>query len=187
MQGFDGLVQDIAEYQAEKQARLASIKAEEEAKQLAECRFAPDINHQQVQARVSAGLAGPASLLGAGVWKAQRVRAGMSTQGPVVVRGLDRYLELKQLAERQRAEAQQRAAKVFLQNPRAKQGATVPQPFQLAGHAQLEAKASQKQAALLEAALESHQRDCTFQPSTNHKRRQEQLQQLWEQPAAVDI
>ena len=56
----------------------------------------------------------------------------------MVVAGLERYLELKQLAERQKAEADERAAKVFNQNPRAKQGATVPQPFQLAGHALLE-------------------------------------------------
>jgi len=61
-------------------------------------------------------------------------------QGPVVVRGLERVLELKQLAERQKAEAQERAAKVFGQNPRAKQGATVPRPFQLAGHALLEVR-----------------------------------------------
>lgn len=56
----------------------------------------------------------------------------------MVVRGLDRVLELKQLAERQRVEAAERAARVFHANPRAKQGATVPRPFQLAGHALLE-------------------------------------------------
>lgn len=33
-------------------------------------------------------------------------------QGPVVVKGLDRYLELKQLAERQKREAEERAAQV---------------------------------------------------------------------------
>lgn len=56
----------------------------------------------------------------------------------MVVRGLDRVLELKQLAERQRAEAAERAARVFHANPQPKQGATVPKPFQLAGHALLE-------------------------------------------------
>lgn len=61
-------------------------------------------------------------------------------QGPVVVRGLERYLELKQLAERQKVEAEERAAKVFLTNPCGKQGTTVPQPFQLAGHALLEVR-----------------------------------------------
>lgn len=58
----------------------------------------------------------------------------------MVVRGLDRYLELKQIAERQKADAEERAAKVFHQRPQAKQGATVPQPFQLAGHALLEVR-----------------------------------------------
>lgn len=58
----------------------------------------------------------------------------------MVVRGLERVLELKQLAEKQRAEAEERAAKVFNQNPRGKQGVTVPKPFQLAGHALLEVR-----------------------------------------------
>jgi hypothetical protein len=168
-------------------------------------------------------------------------------QGPVVVAGLERYLELKQLAERQKAEADERAAKVFNLNPRAKQGATVPQPFQLAGHALLEvrgwglpvwlagwmqpgagristprcadtagsavaaavvlfpdcphvptrsaaslllawvqAKAAERQAALLQSSLSSRLRDCTFRPQTNHQRRQEQLQRLLAQPSLGD-
>lgn len=119
-----------------------------------ECSFSPDINRRRVQAK-----------------------------GPVVVRGLERYLELKQLAERQKVEAEERAAKVFLTNPCGKQGTTVPQPFQLAGHALLEAKAAEKQAALLESTLCDHMRDCTFQPHTNTQRRQEQLQRILGQPS----
>lgn len=96
----------------------------------------------------------------------------------MLVRGLDRYLELKQLAERQRAEADERAAKVFHERPRAKQGATVPQPFQLAGHALLEAKAAERQAARLDSELCQRLQACTFQPQTNHARRREELARL---------
>lgn len=70
-------------------------------------------------------------------------------QGPVVVRGLDRHLEQRQLAERQRAEAEQRAAKVFWQRPAARVGATVPQPFQLAGHSLLEVRRRGEDGGLL--------------------------------------
>jgi hypothetical protein len=53
---------------------------------------------------------------------------------------LERYLELKQLADRQKAEAEERAARVFNLNPRGQLGATVPQPFKLAGSALLEVR-----------------------------------------------
>jgi hypothetical protein len=66
-------------------------------------------------------------------------RSKWVVQGPVVVRGMERYLELKQLAERQKREAEERAAQVFNVNPRAPAaGRTVPQPFKLAGLSRLE-------------------------------------------------
>lgn len=55
LQGFEGLTQRISEYQAEREARAAAAKAEEEAKKLKECSFAPDINRQRVQAKVGGG------------------------------------------------------------------------------------------------------------------------------------
>lgn len=54
LQGFEGLTQRIADYQAEKEARAAAVRAEEEARRLRECSFAPEINRQRVQAKVSA-------------------------------------------------------------------------------------------------------------------------------------
>ncbi|KAL4451782.1 hypothetical protein ABPG75_007444 [Micractinium tetrahymenae] len=153
-QGFEGLTQRITDYQAEREARAAAARAAEEEHKLKECSFTPDINRRRVEAK-----------------------------GPVMVRGLDRVLELKQLAERQKAEAAERAARVFNANPRAKQGATVPKPFQLAGHALLEAKAADKQAARLESMMVERARDCPFRPQTNHQRRQEQLGRILAQPS----
>ncbi|PRW56897.1 hypothetical protein C2E21_4317 [Chlorella sorokiniana] len=157
-QGFEGLTQRIAEYQAERDARAAAARAEEEEQRLRECSFAPDINRTRVQAK-----------------------------GPVLVRGLDRHLELRQLADRRRAEADARAARVFHANPRTKQGATVPQPFQLRGHALLEAKAAQKQAAALQSALGERMQACTFKPQTNHARRREQLARLLGEGEDADL
>ena len=51
-QGFEGLTQRIADYQAEKDSRAAALKAEEEAQRLRECSFAPDINRRRVAAKV---------------------------------------------------------------------------------------------------------------------------------------
>lgn len=96
----------------------------------------------------------------------------------MVVRGLGRHLELRQLAERQRAEAEERAARVFHARPRAQQGATVPQPFQLAGHALLEVKAAERQAARLQSDLAERMQQCTFRPQTNAQRRQQELARL---------
>lgn len=193
-QGFEGLTQRIAEYQAEREARAAAVRAEEEERRLRECSFAPDINRSRVQAKVRGRLVGWGGVrveVGAKGDQAVRWLAGhqpaqqaacrlhaatssqpsrphpcphiwhpitppfcrcklLLPQGPVVVRGLDRHLELRQLAERQRAEADARAARVFHANPRAKQGATVPQPFQLRGHALLEVRQTGK---VLEAVL----------------------------------
>lgn len=47
----------------------------------------------------------------------------------------------------------------------------------------MQAKAAEKQAALLESTLCDHMRDCTFQPHTNTQRRQEQLQRILGQPS----
>lgn len=153
LQGFEGLTQRIADYQAEREARAAAVRAEEEEKRLKECSFAPDINRGRVQAKVRRAwrsrVRGMCCMRCFGPSDAKRrcmptvcppVRPPPLWQGPVVVRGLDRHLELRQLAERQRAAAEARAARVFHANPRAKQGATVPQPFQLRGHALLEVR-----------------------------------------------
>lgn len=57
LQGFEGLTQCIAEYQAEREARAAAARAEEEEARLRECSFAPDINRgPRVQAKVGGRL-----------------------------------------------------------------------------------------------------------------------------------
>ncbi|EFN55803.1 hypothetical protein CHLNCDRAFT_52023 [Chlorella variabilis] len=170
-----GGVHGLASVADRQRQRLAELRQEEEERQRSQCTFQPDTSKPRVKGYYDEyhppKAHAPISI------------AHAAKQGPVVVRGLERYLELKQLAERQKVEAEERAAKVFLTNPCGKQGTTVPQPFQLAGHALLEAKAAEKQAALLESTLCDHMRDCTFQPHTNTQRRQEQLQRILGQPS----
>ena len=52
VQGFEGLTQRISDYQAQREEVAAAVKAEEAARQLQECSFAPDINRRRVEAKV---------------------------------------------------------------------------------------------------------------------------------------
>ena len=52
LQGFDNLVDRINEYQAEKEAKAARVKEDEERRKLRECSFVPEINKQPVKAKV---------------------------------------------------------------------------------------------------------------------------------------
>jgi hypothetical protein len=47
----------------------------------------------------------------------------------------------------------------------------------------LQAKAAERQAALLGSALDQQAKTCTFRPQTNHQRRQEQLRRLLAEPS----
>jgi len=50
----------------------------------------------------------------------------------------------------------------------------------------VQAKAAQKQAALLENTLSEQRKECTFRPTTNHQRRQQELQRILAQPSLSD-
>ena len=82
---------------------------------------------------------------------------------PLVVRGLDRYMELKQMAKRQAESQKQREQKAFLTEPPARlHPYTVPEPFNL--HEGVREERHER------ARLESERArmaECTFAPKTN--------------------
>lgn len=104
--GPDVVLERIKEHQRSKEIWAARQREEEEQRQLKVCTFQPDLS------------------------KSHEVKM---PQGPVEVAGLDRFLEMKALAERQRAELQIRAEKAFLLRPSSPRhrGPTVPRPFNL--------------------------------------------------------
>lgn len=106
-EGPDALAKRLAEQRHQRERRAEELKAQQEVKELADCTFAPNT----VKPAVS------------------------QPRGPVVVRGMDRFLETKLRAERQQLEAEERAAKVFHLRPKCPRGVTIPQPFNLAGEA----------------------------------------------------
>jgi hypothetical protein len=105
-------------------------------------------------------------------------------QGPVLVRGLGRFMELKEMAKRQAEQKAAVEAKVFMTQlpasaPRA--AFTVPEPFQLGSgvrEASAQLRRSQVEASASQAAL----RECTFKPQINegHRSRQQRVRQLLE-------
>jgi len=98
------LLQRIAAYREEKEAKLLEARAAREEAELLECTFTPEVNQ---------GVAPPGA--------------------PVVVRGLGRHMELQDLARRQREEQEKREAETFITNPQGhSQPFTVPKPFKLA-------------------------------------------------------
>lgn len=79
LQGFEGLTQRIADYQAERDARAAAVREAEEERKLRECTFAPDISRRRVQAKVRQQ--GP-RWMGRPVYDRRRLSAGPPTSRP---------------------------------------------------------------------------------------------------------
>ena len=85
--------------------------------------------------------------------------------GEVVVRGLGRYMELKQMARAQADAQRQREQRAFIIEPSARsQPYTVPTPFKT--HAASEAAAERTQ-RMLKQVEEERLSECTFHPKTN--------------------
>ena len=84
----------------------------------------------------------------------------VEAEGPVIVRGLGRYLELKELAKRQADEKKHREERAFALKYSARQH-TVPEPFNLT-----QTQGDARKAKLREDLANREMRECTFQPQT---------------------
>ena len=85
----------------------------------------------------------------------------VADEKPLVVRGLGRYMELKQLAKRQAEAQKQREQKAFILEPPARlQPYTVPEEFRFSQTSRREEKAEQ----VLHEANASRYAECTFKP-----------------------
>eukprot|EP00908_Phaeocystis_cordata_P022344 Transcript_4765.p2 GENE.Transcript_4765~~Transcript_4765.p2 ORF type:complete len:526 (-),score=240.96 Transcript_4765:142-1719(-) len=129
------LTRRIEVQQAEREARLERCRREAENEKLKECTFQPKIH----------------------------TKATPETGSPVVVRGLGRYVELKEMAKRQAEAQKQREQKAFLTEPPARlQPYTVPEPFKLS-----KPRLDERAAARLRELADYEMQECTFAPKTN--------------------
>ena len=123
----------------QREAKLDAERKRREAAELEKCTFKPS-----VKAKSPAAIKAEAS-------------------GPVVVRGLGRYMELKDLAKRKVEAQKQREQRAFLTEPPEKlQPYTVPEPFQL--H---EGRGLERRLALERELLAKEAAECPFEPKTN--------------------
>mmetsp|Transcript_28557 Transcript_28557/g.50753 ORF Transcript_28557/g.50753 Transcript_28557/m.50753 type:complete len:779 (+) Transcript_28557:58-2394(+) len=149
------ILKTIEQRKLSKEEKLLTIKKEKEYEELKDCRFRPQVKEKTA-----------------------------SSNGPVVVNGLSRYLELRDLARRQEEEKREREEKVFMKNVKHDpyHVYTVPRPFQL--------HPSKKEERLgqLKHELEEKERiECTFKPQTLESKNRAMLSRLLTQDYSREL
>lgn len=160
----ESLTKNIQQMRLEKERRIEEARKELEYAELKECTFQP--------VKIS---------------ERRRVK---QPDGPILVRGLGKYLERKEAARRQAEEQREREEKVFLVHPvggarspaagAAAAGAgshnvfTIPQPFHLHG----DYRSEMRRQRMEEEIRRKEMAECTFHPRTNEAHHRELLQKI---------
>eukprot|EP00878_Enallax_costatus_P021208 GHUV01022446.1.p1 GENE.GHUV01022446.1~~GHUV01022446.1.p1 ORF type:complete len:368 (+),score=115.39 GHUV01022446.1:191-1294(+) len=157
----DAVVRRLHSAQQSKEDKVEAAMSFKQYQELKQCTFAPEINKEVPR-----------------------------QQGPVLVRGLGRFMELKEMAKRQAEQKAAVEAKVFMTNIHAntrQRPFTVPKPFWLGRSAESEQQEEQRRAQVEQQAHQYATRECTFRPQINsgHKTRQERVQKLLEMRASA--
>jgi len=126
------ILNDILSYQKSKQEKITSQKQISESQKLKGCTFTPKVNKKKPQ-----------------------------EDKPVVVAGLNRYLELRDMLKMQEQELKLRQEKVFNLKPKGGHYQTVPEPFNISN-----TDKTQKTQKLKEELLQEEMKECTFKPQT---------------------
>jgi hypothetical protein len=144
----DAVLKTIEERQKERMEKLEALKKQQEFDELKSCAFRPQVTEKPAQS------------------------------GPVVVHGMDRYLELREIAKRQSEEKKDREDKAFMVNVKhdPEHLYTVPRPFQL--HP---SNKEQRLVQLKQEQLERERMECTFQPMTLESRNRAVINRLLSQ------
>lgn len=160
-----------------KKAEGLEVKRNElELKELQECTFQPNIRRTSDRRASNNGRANR-SPTPPSCQKASRNAPPCSAeQKPVIVRGLGRFLEMKEQAKRLRAEQKQREDKAFRPNaayePRSY---TVPKPFNLSESSK---DAIRRRLKVREEMRAKEKLECTFVPQTIESRHRKVLENL---------
>ena len=109
----DSVLERVAQQARERDEKLERLRREREAEELRECTFAPKVQPRLAgAARKERGKAADAAQSGT-----PTAAAAEEAAGGVVVRGLGRYMELKQMAKAQAEAQKQREQRAFLLEP----------------------------------------------------------------------
>ena len=161
---LDRLTEHMHLRERDRQRRGQEVEEARRVAEMAECTFTPTINRS----------------------------APKQPTAPVVVQGMDRFLELKRLATQQQAEKRAREEQVFFVNVRDKAnpvGPTVPEPFRLSCEDPVLQERSMRQRQTLLQELEQQRlRAHPFRPNLSvngagaHLSRQARLQRILAEP-----
>eukprot|EP00762_Andalucia_godoyi_P002782 ANDGO_04487.mRNA.1 hypothetical protein PPTG_05772 len=143
------LTKQIEVARKEKERRLDELRKAAEYEQLRECTFKPEVK-------------------GTGPKQAQ---------GPILIRGLGRYLERQENARKKVEDLKEREEKAFMVNVTSGSSGhpfTIPQPFQLHSGYHSEVRRERIKEELRRRELE----ECTFHPKTNEAENRQLIAQL---------
>ncbi|KAF1332684.1 hypothetical protein FI667_g3139, partial [Globisporangium splendens] len=165
----DNILHLIETDRHKKAAELEAKRNALELKELQECTFQP--NTRKGEEKSTKSKAAPSRDV------TRRVKQhDESTQKPVIVRGLGRFLQLKEQAKRLQTEQKQREEKAFRPNatyePRSY---TVPKPFNLSEPSK---EAIRRRLKLREERRAKERNECTFAPQTIESRHREVLENI---------
>eukprot|EP00743_Colponemidia_sp_Colp-15_P009571 GILK01010468.1.p1 GENE.GILK01010468.1~~GILK01010468.1.p1 ORF type:complete len:699 (-),score=140.42 GILK01010468.1:90-2186(-) len=144
----DNVMTQIKAEQEEKKRKVSQTKRDLEYEEMRGCTFTPEII---------------------------RGSAVTSQQSAVLVRGLGRYLELKELSKRLEEEKREREEKAFkIKVPTSGQVYTIPEPFAFTQDPSVE----DRRAKLKQEAIERVMKDCTFNPQTMESKNKSLIQEM---------
>lgn len=117
-----------------------------------------------------------------------RSKPAKQQQGPIIVRGLGRHLELKELAQKKEEEKRERERKAFLLDTTARSTSvakpyTVPAPFKLSSN---DSKHQERRKALEEEVSAQEMAECTFRPKVNDGRVRQYLDRIMSTEVDMD-
>lgn len=174
----DNILHLIETDRMKKAEELEIRRNELELKELQECTFQPNIRKTPDRNRASKTRANrsPASSPSRHQNASRHAPPCSTEQKPVIVRGLGRFLEMKEQAKRLRAEQKQREDKAFRPNaayePRSY---TVPKPFNLSESSK---DAIRRRLKVREEMRAKEKLECTFAPQTIESKHRKVLKNL---------
>jgi hypothetical protein len=174
------ITKNIEEAKREREEWLAAARAAKEEHELDQCTFKPNL-HRRLNSGKGGGGGKTAARVGASP-------AGSSDR-PVVVRGLGRHLELKELARRQKEEQAERERKAWCassQDPTTKVVHTVPKPFTMSRKDRME-RAQARRAAMEAQVRAEAEAELTFHPKTLYAQKKAMINALLEHAEELEL
>lgn len=139
------ILQEIQEQKRRKEIKADEIRKEVETEKMRDCTFRPVVKKNLPNEQ----------------------------DGPIIVRGLDRFLELKDLKRKQEEELKEREEKLFRLNPTGTSSITSPQPFNIT-----KCSREEKLAKLKQEHEERILSECTFKPNTKEFQNKQLISRL---------